>query len=66
MRVSGVRRSWLTPASISVRCSIWRRMRSRIWLKARPATSHLRGAVELEIADVAALAEIVGGLRPGA
>jgi hypothetical protein len=32
-----VRRSWLTPVSIAVRCSIWRSMRSRIWMKAKPA-----------------------------
>ena len=30
MRVSGVRRSWLTPASISVRCVSWRLIRSFI------------------------------------
>ena len=34
MRVSGVRRSWLTAASISVRWLMWRRMRWRIRLKA--------------------------------
>ncbi len=33
-RVSGVRRSWLTPASIWVRCSIWRSMRARMRRKA--------------------------------
>ena len=37
MRVSGVRKSWLTPASISVRCRIWRWMRSRITRKAAAA-----------------------------
>ena len=37
MRVSGVRRSWLTPASISVRWLIWRSMRSRMARKARAA-----------------------------
>ena len=34
MRVSGVFRSWLTPASISVRCCTWRSMRSRMVRKA--------------------------------
>ena len=34
MRVKGVRRSWLTAASISVRWLMWRRMRWRIRLKA--------------------------------
>ncbi len=37
MRVSGVRRSCDTPASISVRCRIWRWMRSRIWMNAAAA-----------------------------
>ena len=37
MRVSGVRRSWLTPESICVRCSIWRSRRERIDRKAAPA-----------------------------
>ena len=37
MRVSGVRRSWLTPASISVRWSTWRLMRSRMRKKAAAA-----------------------------
>ena len=37
MRVNGVRRSWLTPASISVRWLIWRWMRSRISRKAEAA-----------------------------
>ncbi len=37
MRVSGVRKSCDTPASISVRCVIWRRMRSRILRKAEAA-----------------------------
>ena len=37
MRVSGVRRSCDTPASISVRCVIWRWMRSRMLMKARAA-----------------------------
>ncbi len=32
-----VRRSWLTPFSICVRCSICRSMRSRIWMKASEA-----------------------------
>ena len=36
-RVRMVRRSWLTPVSMAVRCSIWRSMRSRIWMKAKPA-----------------------------
>jgi hypothetical protein len=36
-RVRIVRRSWLTPVSIAVRCSICRSMRSRIWMKAKPA-----------------------------
>ncbi len=34
MRVRGVRRSWLTPASISVRCWIERRSRMRMVWKA--------------------------------
>jgi hypothetical protein len=34
MRVSGVRKSWLMPASISVRCATKRRMRSCMRLKA--------------------------------
>ena len=37
MRVSGVRRSWLTPASISVRWVIMRWMESRMALKAAAA-----------------------------
>ena len=37
MRVSGVRRSWETPASISVRWLIWRWIRSRITRKAAAA-----------------------------
>jgi hypothetical protein len=37
IRVSGVRRSWLTPDSIMVRCSIWLSIRPRISRKARPA-----------------------------
>ncbi len=32
-----VLRSWLTPVSMAVRCSIWRSMRSRIRMKATPA-----------------------------
>ncbi len=34
IRVSGVLRSWLTPASISVRWPTWRSMRSRMVMKA--------------------------------
>ena len=36
-RVIGVRRSWLTPDSMSVRCSIWRSIRARMSRKAAPA-----------------------------
>ncbi len=37
IRVRGVRRSWLTPASMSVRCWIWRSRRLRIAMKALAA-----------------------------
>ncbi len=37
IRVRGVRKSWLTPDSISVRCSIWRSILLRISKKACPA-----------------------------
>ena len=44
-RVSGVRRSCETPASISVRCCRKRRMRSCMRLKAAPACAHLGRAL---------------------
>ena len=59
MRVSGVRRSWLTPASISVRCWTCRRKRSRIMRKALAAFAPRAWRPRGEI-DVAALAEAIG------
>ena len=61
IRVSGVRRSWLTAASISVRWLMWRRMRWRIRLKACAAWRISKAPRRPEVADVAALAEAVGG-----
>ena len=49
-----------TPASISVRCVIWRRMRSRMRLKAVPAWRTSLAPSTREIATVAALAEGLG------
>ena len=58
---AGVRRSWLTAASISVRWLMWRRMRWRIRLKAWAAWRISKRTARPEVADVAALAEAVGG-----
>ena len=63
IRVSGVRRSCETAASISVRWPMWRRMRLRIRLKAAPARRISVGPASRKSPDVAALAELVH--RPG-
>ena len=60
-RVRIVRRSWLTPASIAVRCSICRSTRSRMSWKATRRLAHLARAARREVGHRAALAEIVDG-----
>ena len=62
-RVRMVRRSWLTPASIAVRCSIERSMRAFISRKACAARRTSRRATGAEIRRLAALAETFGGVR---
>ena len=61
IRVSGVRRSWLTPESIWVRCSIWRSRRARIVEEGGAGAAHLLGAGGAE-GGGAALAEGLGRL----
>ena len=63
IRVSGVRRSWLTAASISVRWPMWRRMRCAHQVEGVGRLANLDGAARPEIADVAPLAEAVGGAQ---
>ena len=60
-RVSGVRRSCDTPASISVRCARKRRMRSCMRLKAVAAWRTSAAPSGRNLADVAAHAERLGG-----
>ena len=56
-RVRMVRRSWDTPASMVVRCSMVRSTRVFISMKAEAGTAHLLGAARPEVRHVAALAE---------
>ena len=51
MRVSGVRRSWLTPASISVRCWIERRRRTVFVPKSLGPLAAVRQVLSSRLAD---------------
>ena len=60
-RVSGVRRSWLMPASISVRLSTKRRMRDCMRIVGDGGLARLGRAFGFHRADIAPAAEGVGG-----
>ena len=61
-RVNIVRRSWLTPASIAVRCSMERSMRDFISRKAWAARRTSRAPRGRKFERLAALAEAFGGV----
>ena len=62
IRVSGVRRSWLTPASNAVRCAICPLDAVAHHQERGRRLAHLSGAFGLEIEHLLPLAEPVGGL----